>query len=163
MARWFQLAACTETYFDTAPHIYRYAIELPVPAPRVWESLVAPNSVADWTPLLRSIRWTSDLGLGATRTVVMPLNALTMHEYFFRWDEGRRFSFCGVEANRPLFGRMAEDYLVEPNGAGCRFTWTFALEGNRGSRLPLKALNAGSALLFKRMAFGAKSYFADHS
>jgi len=160
VSRWFAMRPCDASYFDSAPHVYRFPMQLPVPPEGVWESLTAPNSVADWTPLLHSISWTSDLGLGATRTVVLPLHALSLHEYFFRWEEGRRFSFYATEGNRPLFGRLAEDYLVEPFGGGTRFTWTFALEGNRGSRLPLRVLHPGNALLFRRMAYGAKGYFA---
>src|SRR4051812_24743500 len=160
MSHWSQLKPCDESYFHTAPHVYRFPMELPVPPERVWASLTSPNSVADWTPLLKSIEWTSDLGVGATRTVVLPLSAAAIHEFFFRWEEGRRFSFYALEANRPLFSRLAEDYLVEPSGTGTRFTWTFALEGNRASRLPLKVLGPGNALLFRQMAHGAKGYFA---
>jgi carbon monoxide dehydrogenase subunit G len=160
MPRWYPLAPCTESYFSTAPHIYRFVHELPVAPARVWESLTSPNSVADWTPLLKSIEWTSDLGLGATRTVALPGGALTMHEYFFAWDEGRRFSFHGTEATRPLLGRMAEDYLVEPAGTGTRFTWTFALEGTRRTRLLVNALSPVNRLTFKRMAGGCEQFFA---
>jgi carbon monoxide dehydrogenase subunit G len=159
VAWWFDLLPCDESYFDTAPHVYRYPMRLPVPPEQVWAALVSPNSVADWTPLLRSIEWTSPLGEGATRTVVLPLHALTLHEYFFRWEEGRRYSFYASEADRPLLSRLAEDYLVEPDGDGTRFTWTFALEGNRASRWPMKGLHPGNALFFRRMAYGAKSYF----
>lgn len=160
MTRWFPLEPCDETFFDTAPHVYRYPMHLPVPPERVWASLTSPNSVADWTPLLRSITWTSPLGVGATRTVVLPLAAVTVHEYFFRWEEGRRYSFYATQADRPLLSRLAEDYLVEPEGTGTRFTWTFAVEGNRASRLPLRLLHPGNALVFRRMAYGARSYFA---
>jgi carbon monoxide dehydrogenase subunit G len=162
MARWFPLAPCDASYFTTAPYVYRYTMDLPVPPERVWQSLTSANSVADWTPLLKSIAWTSDLGLGATRTVILPARALTIHEYFFRWEDGRRFSFHGREANRPLFGRMAEDYLVEESEGGTTFTWTFALEGTRATSLLMKALSPGNRILFGRMAHGAEGYFAAH-
>jgi hypothetical protein len=116
--------------------------------------------VADWTPLLKSIEWTSPLGVGATRTVVMPGNSAALHEYFFRWEEGRRHSFYATEANRPLFGALAEDYLVEPTPSGCRLTWTFAMEGNRGTALPFRLLNGANRLFFRQMAHGAKTHFA---
>jgi Polyketide cyclase / dehydrase and lipid transport len=162
VARWYPLGACDGSFFTTAPHVYRYSMHLPVPTTRVWDSLTSPNSVADWTPLLKSIEWTSSPGVGATRTVVLPFRALTFHEYFFRWEEGARFSFYALEANRPVLRRFAEDYLVEPDAGGSRFTWTFALEGNRLSGPTLKATNAPNALLFRRIAHGAQSYFAAH-
>jgi carbon monoxide dehydrogenase subunit G len=159
MARWFALEPVDESFFDHARHVYRYPMSLPVPPAQVWASLTSANSVADWTPLLRSIEWTSDLGLGATRTVVLPAHALSIQEYFFEWQEGRRFAFHGVRADRPLLTRFAEDYLVEPEGTGTRFTWTFALEGNRIGAPLLTGLNPVNARLFRRMAYGAKSYF----
>jgi Polyketide cyclase / dehydrase and lipid transport len=160
MARWRPLEPCDATFFADAPHVYRYDIELPVSAERAWESLTSQHSVADWTPLLRSIEWTSELGLGATRTVMLPLHALTFHEHFFIWDEGTRMAFYALEANRPMLRRFAEDYQVEPHGTGSRFTWTFALEGNRFSAATLKATDKANALLFRRIAQSAKGYFA---
>lgn len=162
MTRWYALEPCEESFFTSAPHVYRYTMELPAAPERVWASLTSAGSVADWTPLLHSIEWTSELGLGATRTVVLPLHALSFHEHFFVWDEGRRMAFYAVEANRPLLRRFAEDYVVEPAGTGSRFTWTFALEGNRLSSATLRLTNRANALLFGRIAHGAKTYFAKH-
>lgn len=159
MTRWFPMQPCDSSFFESAPHVYRYLLELPVPPERVWESLTSTRSVADWSPLLASAEWTSPLGPGASRTVVLPFGSVTVHEHFFRWEEGRRYSFYVREANRPLLTRLAEDYLVEPSGAGTRFTWTFALEGNRGSRWPLKALHVPNRVLFGQMAQGARRYF----
>lgn len=162
MARWYPLAPCDDSYFSSAPHIYRYTHELPASPERVWESLVSDNSVADWSPLLKSVEWTSPrpLGVGTTRTVVLPGRGMTVHEHFFRWDEGHRYSFYGTEANRPLLGRLAEDYIVEPSGTGTRFTWTFALEGTPRTKLLVKALSPVLGLNFGQMAAGSKGYFA---
>jgi len=163
VTRWFRLEPVDEGFFASAPYVYRFPMDLPVSPERVWQSLISPNSVADWTPLLRSIEWTSDLGLGATRTVVLPLRAVTLHEYFFRWDAGSRFSFYGVEANRPLLRHFAEDYLIEPHGGVTRLTWTFALAGTRATAPLLRVLNPANAVTFRKMAYGAKSYFAPHA
>ena len=162
MARWHDLEPVDEAFFRTAPHVYSFVQELPVTPERVWESLVSDHSVADWTPLLHSIEWTSPrpLGVGSTRTVVLPGKALTIHEYFFLWEEGRRFSFYGVDASLPLFSRFAEDYVVEPSGTGTRFTWTFALDGTGMSRPLLSVLSPANRLNFRTMAHGAKGYFA---
>ncbi|MCW2497061.1 SRPBCC family protein [Jatrophihabitans sp.] len=161
MTHWYPLEPCDESFFSTAPHVYTFVQDLPASPERVWASLVAPNSVADWTPLLRSIAWTSPrpFGVGTTRTVVLPGRAMTIREYFFRWEEGRRFSFYGLEANRPLFQRFAEDYIVEEGPSGCRFTWSFALEGTSKTRLGLNALSPVNALNFRTMAHGASRYF----
>ena len=153
-----------ESFFTRAPHVYSFVRDLPVAPQRVWQSLVSDHSVADWTPLLASIEWTSPrpFGIGSTRTVVLPAKALTIREYFFLWQEGQRFAFHGVDASLPLLSRFAEDYLVEPNGSGTRFTWTFALAGTRWTRPLLKVLSPGSRLAFAGMARGATGYFATH-
>jgi len=164
MTRWYTMSAVDASFFDTAPHVYSFVHDLPVSPERVWESLVSDESVAAWTPLLHSIEWTSPrpLGVGSTRTVVLPTKAITIHEYFFRWEEGHRYSFYGVDANLPLFARFAEDYIVEPSGNGTRFTWTFALEGTPKTRLAMKAMSPVNRANFGAMARGSKSYFAKH-
>jgi uncharacterized protein YndB with AHSA1/START domain len=162
MTRWYPLEPCDETFFQTAPHIYRFEVDLPVPPARVWESLTSDNSFADWGPLAKSVQWTSPrpFGVGTSRTVVLAGAAMTVHEQYFRWDEGQRHSFYVREANRPLLRRMAEDYVIEERPAGSRLTWTFALEGTARTSLLVKALSPGNRLLFGRMANSAKGYFA---
>jgi hypothetical protein len=164
MSRWFDLEPCDASFFSTADHVYTFVQDLAVSPERVWQSLTSPHSVADWTPLLRSIEWTSPrpFGVGTTRTVVLPGRAATIREFFLRWEEGKRFSFYGIEANRPLFERFAEDYIVEPSTKGCRFTWSFALEGTQRTRVAMKLLSPVNSLNFRAMAHGAPSYFAKH-
>ena len=54
---------------------------------------------------------------------------MTVRERFFRWDEGDSgYSFYVESANRPGIRRFAEDYEIEPDGTGSRFTWTIAIE-----------------------------------
>jgi uncharacterized protein YndB with AHSA1/START domain len=162
MTRWYPLEPCDESFFHTAAHVYRFPVDLPVPPERVWESLVAPNSIADWGPMVKSVEWTSPrpFGVGTSRTVVLPGGGMTVHEQYFLWDEGHRHSFFVREANRPLLHRMAEDYVVEARPGGSRLTWTFALEGGPKTRLLLTALSPGNKLLFGKMASSAKGYFA---
>jgi carbon monoxide dehydrogenase subunit G len=164
MTRWYAMAPVDESFFSSAPHVYTFVQQLNVSPERVWESLASEHSVADWTPLLHSIEWTSPrpFGVGTTRTVVLPGKAATLHEYFFRWEEGHRFSFYGVEASLPLFAKFAEDYIVEPSGTGTRFTWAFALEGTSKTKLAMRAMSPANRLNFRTMAHGAKGYFAKH-
>ncbi|MCU1657884.1 MAG: Polyketide cyclase / dehydrase and lipid transport, partial [Pseudonocardiales bacterium] len=126
MTRWYPLEAADETFFDTAPYVYRYPVELPVAPERVWASLTSDRALAAWGFGLHSLDWTSPrpFGVGTTRSVVLPGRTIAIHERFFRWEEGRRKSFHGTETNRPLLRRFAEDYLVEPTAAGSRFIWT---------------------------------------
>jgi hypothetical protein len=123
----FKLEACTATTFETAPTIFRDAMEIARPAGDVWRELVEDGSLG-WCRALGGAVWTSPkpYGIGTTRTMRVA-GALVIHESYFRWEEGRRKSFYVVEANLPLFKYFGEDYLVEETGPQtCRFTWTMA-------------------------------------
>jgi len=162
MTRWHAMEPVDESFFEKAPYIYRFTYDLPVSPQRVWGSLDSDNSVADWTPLLSKITWTSPRphGVGTTREVLLPARAARIRENFFIWEDGHRFAFHGTEATLPLFSHFAEDYLVEPSGTGTRFTWTFALEGTPRTRVLMKAMNPVNRLQFRQMSSGCKSYFA---
>jgi hypothetical protein len=128
--RWFSLQSVDEGFFDTAPLRLSEAFDIPRPAAQVWADLTADNPLS-WCGLLRTITWTSPrpFGVGTTRTARTIGNATVLNERFCRWEEGRRKSFYVLESNVPFFRRFAEDYLVEPTSeAGCRFTWTIAVE-----------------------------------
>lgn len=159
---WYDLEPVDETFFDTATHVHRSPVELPVPPQRVWESLTSDRALADWGLGLARLEWTSPrpFGVGTTREVVLPLHAMAVKERFFRWDEGRRKSFYGVAANRPLLRSFAEDYLVEETPRGCRFTWTIAVEPKPRTRLLLRAADPLNALLYRAVPIRAKAYFA---
>jgi hypothetical protein len=164
MTRWYSLEPADETFFDTAPYVYRFPVELEVPPERVWESLTSDRSLADWGLGLHSLEWTSPrpFGVGTTRTVVLPGKAMALRERFFRWEEGQRTSFYLAESNRPLLRRLAEDYLVEKTSAGSRFTWTIALEPAARTGALLRRTSPVNALMFRAVPIRAKSYFARH-
>lgn len=158
---WHRLGACDETYFDTAPHVYRYPVELQVPADRVWSALTSDRSMADWGLGIHSLRWTSPrpFGVGTTREVVLPGRLMTVRERFFRWEEGSRKSFYGTEINRPVVARFAEDYLIEPTTRGCRFTWTIAFEPAAHTAGLLRLAGPLNALAFRSVPYRAKAFF----
>lgn len=164
MTKWYPMQSCDETFFATAPHVYRFPVDLPVPPERVWESLCSERSVSAWGPGVQSLKWTSPrpFGVGTTREVVLPLHSIAVKEEYFRWDEGTRYAFHVRAANRPVLRRMAEDYLLEATATGCRFTWTFALEPTAWTALVLRLAGPVSRLAFAQMARSSTSYFAKH-
>ncbi len=83
-----------------------------------------------------------------------------VHERFFRWEEGSGYAFYVYEANVPLFRRFAEDYRIEPDGGGTRFSWLVAIEPVAAMRLPFKLLAPVVKAGFGRMASDGQSYFA---
>jgi hypothetical protein len=162
MTNWRTLEPADASIFDTAPQLYRYPVKLAVPPERVWESIASDRSLADWGMGVKSLKWTTPrpFGVGTTREVVLPLSAMTVREQFFRWDEGKGYSFYVYEANRPGIKRFAEDYVIEPDGSGSLFTWTIAIEPHSRMALPMKLLGPVNKQAFGQVARGAKAYFA---
>jgi hypothetical protein len=164
VTHWYPLEPVDETFFDTAPYVYRFPVELSVSPQRVWESLTSDRALADWGLGLRSLEWTSPrpFGVGTTRSIELTGRAVTIHERFFRWEEGSRKSFYAVELSRPLLRSFAEDYLVEKTSTGSRFTWTIALEPTAKSKRLLQVSSPLNGLLFRAVPWRAKAYFAKH-
>lgn len=160
MTRWFALESADAGLFDSAPHVFRYEKHYAATPGQVWESLQSDESSAAWGNTVASVTWTSPrpFGVGATREVRLGPNKV--REYFFRWDEGSGYSFHVTEANVPLFRRFAEDYRVEPDGAGTRFTWLVAIEPVGPLRLPFKVFAPVLKAGFGRAANDGQKYFA---
>ena len=162
MSVWRALEPANASIFETAPLIYRYPVKLAVPPERVWESIASDRSLADWGLGVKSLTWTSSrpFGVGTTREVVLPMGTMTVREHFFRWDEGKGYSFYVYEANRPGIKRFAEDYVIEPDGSGSVFTWTIAIEPYPRMVPLMKLLGPVNKQAFGQVARNAKSYFA---
>jgi carbon monoxide dehydrogenase subunit G len=164
MTRWHNLEPADESIFTSAPHLYRYPIRVAVRPERVWESLTSDRNVADWGPGVRKVTWTSPrpFGVGATRDVVLALNAITVREHFFRWDEGEGYAFYATAANRPGLRRFAENYVVTADGTGALLTWTIAIEAQPAFATPVRLLSPVNRAAFGQLAGGARRYFAQH-
>ncbi|WP_238845332.1 SRPBCC family protein [Nocardia terpenica] len=102
---------------------------MPVSAEETWAALTG-DDVSSWTAGMKELRWTSErpFGVGTTREVRMRGN-FVLRERFYRWEEGYRKTFTGVESSHPIFRFLAEDYVVEPtrHGGSC-LTWRFAAQ-----------------------------------
>jgi carbon monoxide dehydrogenase subunit G len=162
MTRWYAVEPADANFFTSAPHVFRYSKRFAAPPEKVWESLTSDESLAAWSPTVSSLTWLSPrpFGVGTTREVALAPGLVRVHERYFRWDEGRGNSFFVYEANAPVFKRFAEDYEVEPEGDGTRFTWTVAIEPKGVLALPFKALAPALKLAFGRLASDGERYFA---
>jgi hypothetical protein len=164
---WHRLEPADASIFDAAPQLHRFPVRLGVPPERVWESLASDESIAAWPMgpgMGIKLRWTSPrpFGIGSTREVGLPLGAMTVRERFFRWDEGKGYSFYVESANRPGIRRFAEDYAVEADGTGSLFTWTIAIEPAPRAARVLGVTAPVNRIAFGRVAAAAKKYFARH-
>jgi hypothetical protein len=136
MRPWFSARPVDERFFETAPRRIAATFAVARPADAVWAEITSDDPLS-WCRILKRIAWTSPrpLGVGTTRTAVALRGAVVLRERYFRWEEGRRHSFCVLEASAPLVRSLAEDYLVEPVSDGaCRFTWTIAWEPHPATR-----------------------------
>jgi hypothetical protein len=160
MTRWYALEPTDAGFFDSAPHVFRYEKHYDAPPERVWESLQSDESLAAWGKTVGSVTWTSPrpFGVGTTREVAT--GPALVREHFFAWDEGSGYAFYVTEANVPIFRRFAEDYRVEPQGSGTRFTWLVAIEPVGALRLPFKVLAPALKAGFGRAATDGQKYFA---
>lgn len=156
----FALEPVDEDFLRDAPQRYAFPMELPVPPQEVWRAAMAGEDALRFVRGLR-IRWTSaaPFGIGSTRTALAGFGAIRLQERYFVWDEGRRNAFMGTAVNVPLFRRFAEDYVVEPTAAGCRFTWTFAAEA-RGPRAAAVVNDVVQRTMFAGMARDVRRHFS---
>jgi hypothetical protein len=164
MTRWYPLEPADEKIFSTASQIYRFPVRLKVKPERVWESIASDESLAAWGLGVRRLTWTSPrpFGVGTTREVVLPLGSMTVREQFFRWDEGKGYSFFVASTNRPGIKQFAEDYVIEADGDGTLFTWTIAIEPKARMAPLMKVLGPVNKRAFGQVARGAKKYFAEN-
>ena len=122
-----------DSFFEHAPLVIRSTVDLDAPPAEVWEAL-GSDRMWSWLPVLDQLRWVTPRPLveGAVRTLRVA-HLFTIEERFYRWEEPRRATFHVTSSTRPVLRALAEDFLLEPTGAGTRLTWTMALE----PRLPL--------------------------
>lgn len=128
--RFFPLAATDDAFFAEAPARYSDVMDVPLSAEAVWAELTSVTPFS-WCRAVSRVTWTSErpFGVGSTRDAVARGGVLVYRERFFRWEAGRRQSFCVTESSLPVVRRHAEDYLIEPLGPDtCRFSWTVAVE-----------------------------------
>jgi hypothetical protein len=162
MTRWYPLEPSDANVLVSAPHVFRYRAHFAASPDRVWKSLASDESLAAWGPSLKSVNWLSPrpFGVDTTREVVLAGGVPRVRERFFRWEEGRGYSFAAYEASIPVFRHFVEDYAVEGDGDGTLFTWTVAIEPKPALALPFKVLSPVLKFAFGRTVADGKKYFA---
>lgn len=160
MARWFALKPADAGFFASAPYAFRYVKHFDATPEQVWDSLQSDESLAAWGKTVTSLTWTSPRPFGAGTTREVSTGPIKVRERFFDWTDGSGYAFHATEANAPLFRRFAEDYRVEPEGAGTRFTWLVAIEPVGPLKLPFKVLAPALKAAFGRAAADGEKYFA---
>lgn len=148
------LTATDDSFFDTAPVRGSHTTFVPVPPERLWRELSADDAVQSWSPGVTQAEWDGSVtrGVGAVRNVTL-LGAATVEERFYRWDENRRMTFTADSISRPICRAFAEDYILEPEGVGTRFTWRAAMDPV-GPAFVHKVAGAGLSAVLAHMTKG---------
>ncbi len=129
----FALDPVDESFFDTAPLLWSYPIDLTASPAEVWEGLTVAKPLS-WCRMLTNVEYIGKppFGVGVGRKVEVG-KTLRMQEHFFRWNDAeRRHSFYVTHSNVPIFTSFAEDYQVVATPTGSRLVWTFAMSPGRG-------------------------------
>ncbi|OKH75365.1 polyketide cyclase [Mycobacterium sp. SWH-M5] len=158
----FALDSADDAFFGSAPHVFTYRKRFAAPPEQVWASLTSDESLAAWGASVKSVDCLSPrpFGVGTTREVALAPGLVRVHETFFRWEEGVRYSFYVDHASVPSLRRFAEDHLLEPAGEGCtHFTWTVAIEAKPALAVPFKALAPVLKAAFGRLADDGERFF----
>ncbi|MDC0661383.1 SRPBCC family protein [Marinobacter sp. SS21] len=128
---------------------------MPATPEQVFAVFKDEHSWPQWFGVIDKVTWTSPkpFGVGTTRTV--RLGPLKVDEYFFEWEENKRFSFYFTGTNLPFVKTLVEDYHLEALGpAITRFTYTVAYE----PALPLKLSGpVGKAILGRSFKKGCQA------
>jgi hypothetical protein len=129
--RWHPIEEADDALFAHATLYHARSVEVPYPVEQTWAALTG-EGVSSWTKGVKRLTWTSPrpFGVGTTRELEMG-GGMKLRERFFRWEEGHRKTFTGVEATRGIFRHLVEDYVVEPTEHGSRLSWRWAAELNR--------------------------------
>jgi hypothetical protein len=108
------------SFFDAAPMRFRNTAQLDAKPADVFAIFEDADSWPRWFRGMHSVVWTSErpYRVGSTRTVSLTL--LTIEEYFFRWEQDRRFSFYLTGHSAPLVHALAEDYVLKATAPGAR-------------------------------------------
>ena len=129
MTRWFPLESADDEFLRSAPARTTKVVDVPVPVETLWAALTADDALVSWGAGATKMTWLTPrpFGVDTVREVTVG-GVATVHEKFYRWDEGKRKTFAVSESNRPGIRRMVEDYVVESTPTGSRLTWTVGVE-----------------------------------
>jgi len=147
------------SFFDTAPLRFKHAAEVAARAADVFAIFEDGESWPRWFGGIHKVVWTSKkpYGVGTTRTVW--LTPVAVDERFFRWEQGRRFSFYLTGQSMPLVHALAEDYLLEELAPGkTRFTYTVAIEPRLAFRIGGPIARRRFDSMFANACTGLQSY-----
>ncbi len=117
------------SFLDSASEKVISVVEIPATPEEIFKLFENGPAWTEWFKGITQVEWTSPqpFGVGTTRTV--SLGALKVWEYFFVWEDNKRFSFYFTQTNLPFVKTLAEDYQLEAiDERNTRFTYTVAYD-----------------------------------
>lgn len=146
-------------FVDRAPHRYSNSVELTVTPAQLFEVLGDADAWPRWASVITKVVWTTPepRGAGTRRTVTMR-GGLVGDEEFLAWQPPTTMAFRFNEASTRTVRAFAERYDVEPTPAGCRLTWTLALDVRGPSRLAMPLGRPVMNAVFRRFLANLRRY-----
>lgn len=103
-------------FLEGAPVQFVNEVELDASPAQVFTIFEDAEAWPHWYQEIVKVEWNSlkPYGVGTTRTV--QLTTMTVEEYFFLWEQNKRFAFYFTEMGLPLAHALVEDYWLENLG-----------------------------------------------
>jgi hypothetical protein len=122
------LQAVDLDFFGAAPHRFEYAEPVGASPAAVFAAVSADPSTWSWFPGIEEGSYESGpAGVGTRRWV--RIGGVKYRETILAWDEPHRWAYRVDETSVPLFGALAEDWVVEPaDGGTSTLHWVFAFD-----------------------------------
>lgn len=159
MVRMHPCALVGIDFVDSAPHRYSNSVDLAVTPEQLFEVLGDAEACPRWAGVITKVVWTTPppRGAGTRRTVTMR-GGLVGDEEFLAWQPPTMMSFRFNEASTRTVKAFAERYDVEATPAGCRLTWTLALDVRGPSRLGMPIGKPVMNAVFRRFLRNLRNY-----
>lgn len=123
-------------FLDSAPVQFVNEIELAASPAQVFAIFENAETWPHWFQDIVTVEWHNPkpYGVGTTRTV--NLKTVAVEEYFFEWEQNKRFAFYFTSMSLPLINALLEEYRLEPLGEDrSKFIYTVCLEPSVWLRL----------------------------
>ncbi|WP_299493025.1 SRPBCC family protein [Acaryochloris sp. IP29b_bin.137] len=123
-------------FLNKAPIKFINEVELNASPAQVFSILENAEAWPHWFKEIVQVEWhhPKPYGVGTTRTV--KLTTITVEEFFFVWEQDKRFAFYLTSMSLPLAKALVEEYRLIPLGENrSQLTYTVCLEPSFWLRL----------------------------
>lgn len=116
-------------FLENAPVKFVNEVELAASPDQVFAIFENAEAWPHWYKEIVKVEWHSHKPYGVDTTRTVKLTTVTVDEYFFVWEQDRRFAFYFTRTSLPLVNALLEEYRLEDLGEHrTKFIYTVCLE-----------------------------------